>query len=1717
MNTIKSLTRDDIPIIFDNYKLKWWLFHAGPRRQELLQKLKRDLEKLNLSRSGLRQALLQLTTKSYVVVDRLSKEMVRSIGDKDGTQAFAKRNKFIPFLHANECNRNKDDKNKIDLNNTENIKKTSRCSEKRNDKLNADSTLRIVPMSHCRKPRVADNRIKIHGSKFKHKIKRRKEYSSDKYKVKRCKFKCDYEKPNALTGKKVSMQNNTNGVISGSNDTNTTQVPLQINRQSLRSILDESNELREKEFSDDKSCYFAPKTMEADSAVSNDKKNDNLKVRNGMDVTELKTIRQCELCETVIIDKIKKNCNISNIFNQTYPNANKRKRKKIRAKFHEIFDQCLTVSEEEEEESIINAWIRKRQRKDSNKSWNVSTNIESSVLLDKTETQDTTSDLVVCKDIVCRKTCEIASIELVETILNATNVIEFNNNRTVCDKDVFTVETKLYGDDSIQKENIINFPLLCDNNEQIEIELSNELPTETANVSVIDDISKVPIILTEDYAAARKCVKEQIKIDLSNELPTKTTNVSAMDDIAKVPVIQAEDNATHKCVKESAKLTESINLERDALRDFNRNFNDTNVKVLNNYAIKIRTLSERSNNSNNSNNNSSSSSNSNNNDDNGDKIIRHISRNSCSKKMQLDRDSDGSCIRNTISNTILNSDAPVEKILEKSSDRENCSKTSEANTSFDIPKKIESTMNNFRESCTRNVNDDGMEIQIGVKPYSETTTSIQKNPNKYKENVIDDNILKPCKQDVNEDLSQLLQMNINQNYKIRSIGNTISIQENVEAYTNQNIIVKDICISDVTSNKNQLSADNSTNTNEETIAEESLPKSTIDIFKENNNTSITQNDNEKINDSSFHTTDFKQHTSLDSTYNFVQPKTIQKNKIRVLSSAELGSRWCPTPVNTSVNEPNVLLNETTVPMNDNGMPSKCTNIKQLTKDAAVDKDPSLSYIQFYLMSIYRRIMRIRALEKKYSSNGRRNASAGVKKIINNDMQFNSNFVVLLEELLNLGKELKISDLKKVIRYAASAINKCFLSSKYKPISLQEISNYMTVFDKSISQTFTFAPNNTPTSISSNAFTFTSNNASKSTSSNASTSAFSNAFTSTSNNVSTSVAPVPKISNSANNAAQAVLSNVQNLHVPAATEVQAIYNDLPKKNVYASVASNQNQECNVPNLQTLQNSNASILYAPPPVQSMYKNVQLLQESRMYNYGQRAIQQQQFIPAATFYNAANSNVTQSHNNKYTTRRLNLNQNLQGFIRNNAEYASQMAAQSNIPQRIDNTRDMSKLSYTQQVPQQITLSYNVPQRFPPIQMAQNIQNSQISCSMTLSTQLPTIQFNNSENLQQRTNTIPCELLLQIWDQVTFCLEENFFDCRAHEIYDKGSCILKLFHMGWKEKIYKFIRYKSQHGEFVALQSKLAKYIYKTAVIETQKRICQLYLQRQESQERSDTMKILIQDMTSKNNASSVNLETQYPSKTEARKSKSQRVDNVELKKQSDLHSLKNAVERILRNDTISSILQNNNSLLIDSNKFDNKPVSIDNEMDHNGGIKSVIDDVTLENKTKNQEDVSVAREESVEILSTSTNKGVRLEEFQLYVKEESLSPKRNITDNIDHRQVDSIESAISSEPHIIDVRSISPTSFNTMEEVLALPLNDLQLSTTEDTKENGIEIKIQIPEDVICLNCSKISTVVCEVCLEAHYCSKECAASHWIEKHHKYCMPHHATASEDDDKKV
>ncbi|XP_076627804.1 uncharacterized protein LOC143345009 isoform X2 [Colletes latitarsis] len=85
-------------------------------------------------------------------------------------------------------------------------------------------------------------------------------------------------------------------------------------------------------------------------------------------------------------------------------------------------------------------------------------------------------------------------------------------------------------------------------------------------------------------------------------------------------------------------------------------------------------------------------------------------------------------------------------------------------------------------------------------------------------------------------------------------------------------------------------------------------------------------------------------------------------------------------------------------------------------------------------------------------------------------------------------------------------------------------------------------------------------------------------------------------------------------------------------------------------------------------------------------------------------------------------------------------------------------------------------------------------------------------------------------------------------------------------------------------------------------------------------------------------------------------------------------------------------------------------------------------------------------------------------------------------------SLEESITS--CIADIRSITLEAFENMEEGSNIPI-----SITEGNIEEE-EIKI-------CLRCSKPSTVVCSICLEAKYCCKECAELHWQE-HYKNCKP-------------
>ncbi|XP_060811974.1 uncharacterized protein LOC132905062 isoform X2 [Bombus pascuorum] len=77
-----------------------------------------------------------------------------------------------------------------------------------------------------------------------------------------------------------------------------------------------------------------------------------------------------------------------------------------------------------------------------------------------------------------------------------------------------------------------------------------------------------------------------------------------------------------------------------------------------------------------------------------------------------------------------------------------------------------------------------------------------------------------------------------------------------------------------------------------------------------------------------------------------------------------------------------------------------------------------------------------------------------------------------------------------------------------------------------------------------------------------------------------------------------------------------------------------------------------------------------------------------------------------------------------------------------------------------------------------------------------------------------------------------------------------------------------------------------------------------------------------------------------------------------------------------------------------------------------------------------------------------------------------------------------------YIKDVRSISMEAY-------------LRIGVTNNVPTNTMEENIEEEEIKICLYCGKPSTVACIICLEAKYCSKECSQLHWGD-HYKDCSP-------------
>nr|XP_034181979.1 uncharacterized protein LOC117605134 isoform X2 [Osmia lignaria] len=213
-----------------------------------------------------------------------------------------------------------------------------------------------------------------------------------------------------------------------------------------------------------------------------------------------------------------------------------------------------------------------------------------------------------------------------------------------------------------------------------------------------------------------------------------------------------------------------------------------------------------------------------------------------------------------------------------------------------------------------------------------------------------------CDIDITKDLSELFGVNFNETCQITSNGNVLSIQEKIETDANQNTLNKDSvtnlqlkeqtdCNENIENNNGIPSEDTkdsccNVKKNVKSIPvkidlnnlfgnmnEITLPKVKLSniVKEESNNILLTNSESNNMIE------ERKEATVLDSGLNKeseketalsdpqkedenTQSSKVPKIKLRVLSSAELGSRWCPTPVSAVISTTSELSSTNTVTM-----------------------------------------------------------------------------------------------------------------------------------------------------------------------------------------------------------------------------------------------------------------------------------------------------------------------------------------------------------------------------------------------------------------------------------------------------------------------------------------------------------------------------------------------------------------------------------------------------------------------------------------------------------------------------------------------------------------------------------------------------------------------------------------------------------------------------------
>ena len=610
---------------------------------------------------------------------------------------------------------------------------------------------------------------------------------------------------------------------------------------------------------------------------------------------------------------------------------NRKKRKKLKNKFRAYFGECITISEDEQEQTILQNRFKRRRKKDSTDS------SDSGVYIaDKSTPIHIIKDIqkTISNSLICKKFNENLSKEtIINTNIDYESKITDNVNTKTIDlfenKKVSKIKQDIYGKiianvntnnksvidkennkiiDSIEdkkiskiKQNISEKIIANVNIDELKKVINNE------NIKIIDSIedkkeSKVrQVIFAETIANTNINNKSKEIIDNKNtktiDLVEDRKELKFRQDIFTETIANVNtDNESKEIIdNESIKTIDSVEGKKglksgqDIFEEIIRNEINTNNKSKEIIDNKIENKNTKT----------------------IDSVVKikqdmsesiHLAIANANINNELKEISGNETIDSIES--LINMEIENNELQIIQTKKNNISQEKLINTDNIIPNKHRLSVIQNKDSSNidipqiaKEIEDSGTSLKkVEIKINNTTSSSDIFCPTNDTINVTEDfSELQNCNLDI-KDFNDLLYMDITETCQITSNGNVLSIQETIEEVMNKNI--------DENSNLNNLS--------EIQIDCQDVKKTISNCIEENNNKDLNkmQSSNTNTNDRIISINNIcnvpKKGNELpiaEFKLNILEKKNIQSNnlsqgRLRVLSSAELGSRWCPTPINT---------------------------------------------------------------------------------------------------------------------------------------------------------------------------------------------------------------------------------------------------------------------------------------------------------------------------------------------------------------------------------------------------------------------------------------------------------------------------------------------------------------------------------------------------------------------------------------------------------------------------------------------------------------------------------------------------------------------------------------------------------------------------------------------------------------------------------------------------